>query len=135
MKITLRDAVDAVHLTAAGGAAAVTPFGHDYDRYIAAHCPTDAPGRLVSIAASPSDWEVWEVHPAGDEVVIVLEGHARFTLDHGDRHEVVELKAGDAVINPAGVPHTADALTPFVALYITPAPGTEHRTRTTSRRS
>ena len=41
----------------------------------------------------------------------------------------IELRAGQAVINPRGVWHTADVHEPGSALFITPGRGTEHRQR------
>jgi hypothetical protein len=38
----------------------------------------------------------------------------------------MEVGPHEAVINPAGVPHTANVIEAFLALYITPGPGTEH---------
>jgi len=43
---------------------------------------------------------------------------------------VVELRPGQAVINPAGVWHTARVLEPGVALFVTPGRGTEAKPRT-----
>jgi len=44
----------------------------------------------------------------------------------GEQHRI-ELHAGQAVINPRGVWHTADVHEPGSALFITPWRGTEHR--------
>ena len=41
----------------------------------------------------------------------------------------IELHAGDGVLNPPGVWHTADVHEPGDALFITPGAGTEHRPR------
>ena len=81
------------------------------------------------IERSPADWPVWECHPQGDEPVLVLSGRAVFiqALDAGDQH--IEDGAGEALVNPAGVWHTADVHEPLTALYLTPCPGTEHRAR------
>jgi mannose-6-phosphate isomerase-like protein (cupin superfamily) len=121
--------VDAVHLDHGTRALPVLAFNHDYDAYIAKFCAPGAPGRLVTLATSEADWPVWEVHPEGDELVVVISGRARFIQDFDGEHTRMELGPGEAVLNPAGVPHTADVLAPFTALYITPGPGTEHRPR------
>lgn len=120
---------DAVHLDSGTGAVPIPGFKDDYDAYIAAHCAT-APGRLVSLATSEKAWPVWETHPAGDEVVIVTKGRAEFIQELGDgtRRRVV-VGPNEAIINPAGVPHTANVIEPFTALYLTPCPGTTHRPR------
>lgn len=125
---------DAAHLAAPSRVVPVPGFAHDYERYLAAHCtPADA-GRLVAVYESKTDWPSWECHPAGDELVVVLSGRARFfqQLPGGDERSV-ELGPFEALVNPAGVPHTADVLEPFTALYVTPCPGTTHTGRSARR--
>ncbi|MBE2248361.1 MAG: cupin domain-containing protein [Myxococcus sp.] len=121
---------DAIHLGAPSTAVPVPGFEHDYEKYVAAHCSPDDPGRLVTLATSTKDWPVWETHPAGAEVVIVLSGRAEFIQDVGGARRHVIVGPNEAVINPPGVPHTANVIEPFTALYITPGPGTTHLPRT-----
>lgn len=130
MNEPLRLERDAVHLDSHVGAVPLPGFENGYDAYIAAHCAPGAPGRLVSLAVSDKHWPVWETHPEGDEVVIVTKGRAEFIqeLPGGKRIRVV-VGPNEAIINPAGVPHTANVIEPFTALYVTPAPGTTHRPR------
>ena len=71
----------------------------------------------------------WERHPAGDEVVVALSGHQTLIQEVDGRQHRIELHAGQAVINPRGVWHTADIHEPGSALFITPGRGTEHRPR------
>jgi quercetin dioxygenase-like cupin family protein len=120
---------DGVHLGDAGAAIPLPAFDNGYDRYIAAHCGKDAPGRLVTMATTTEDWPVWEVHPAGDEVVIVVSGKARFIQDIGGERRRTIVGPSEAIVNPAGVPHTADVIEPFTAIYITPCPDTTHLPR------
>ena len=129
MTKTLDLAHDGIHLGDPGGAVPLPGFDNDYERYIAAHCAPGAPGRLVSMATSSAAWSVWEVHPAGDEVVIVVRGRAEFIQDVDGTHRRCVVGPGEAIVNPAGVPHTANVLEPFTAIYITPCPGTEHLPR------
>ncbi|MCW5837145.1 MAG: cupin domain-containing protein [Labilithrix sp.] len=129
----LRLGRDAIHLGGPSVALALRAFGGDYDRYVAAHCTSEDPGRLVSVAESTEDWPVWEVHPAGDEVVVVLKGRAELVQDFDGALRTVVLGPNDAVVNPAGVPHTANVIEPFTALYITPCPGTIHLPRERDR--
>lgn len=119
---------DALHL-AARAVRPVPGFDQDYERYLENHCTKDDPGRLVSIYETTAPWAAWETHPAGDEVVIVLRGTARFIQEIGGEQRVVVVGPNEAIVNPAGTPHTADAPEPFTALYITPGPGTTHRPR------
>ncbi|MBL8352800.1 MAG: cupin domain-containing protein [Burkholderiaceae bacterium] len=103
--------------------------GESYERYIARHCEPGAPGRLVMLASSPTNWGAWECHPEGDEIVIVLEGQGVFIqeIDGGTRR--IPVVPGTTVINPAGVWHTADVELAMKAIFITPCPGTRHRPR------
>lgn len=103
--------------------------GPAFEAYMAAHCSPEAPGRLVMIETSPTDWPAWECHSEGDELVIVLEGEAEFMQQIDGSELRFAVRAGDTVINPAGVWHTANVTKPLRAVYITPCPGTQHRPR------
>lgn len=86
------------------------------------------PGRLVSYHRFDRDWDSWEVHPAGDELVCLLEGAADFVLEVDGKEELVRLRGcGAFVIVPAGVWHTARVEEPAAALFITAGEGTDHR--------
>jgi hypothetical protein len=74
-------------------------------------------------------WDIWERHPAGDEVVICLSGRMTVIQDIDGRHEPVGLGPCEAMINPSGVWHTADVQEPVRFMTITPGMGTEHRPR------
>jgi len=84
-----------------------------------------AEGRLVCVIAQDATWDSWERHPGGEEVVVLLSGRVDLVQELGDAEHVVELRPGQAVINPAGVWHTARVHEPGVALFITPGRGTE----------
>ncbi|MCK7595517.1 cupin domain-containing protein [Pseudomarimonas salicorniae] len=83
---------------------------------------------LIAEHAFDSDWPCWERHPAGDELVVLLQGRARMRmrLADGDR-EVVLGHAGEYVIIPADIWHTAHIETPTRMLFVTPGEGTENR--------
>jgi mannose-6-phosphate isomerase-like protein (cupin superfamily) len=118
-----------IHLSADSRATRVPDFAGDYARYEQRHCRNDDGGRLIGFSHTLEDWPVWECHPAGDEVVIVLSGKAELVqLIDGEERRTV-LTTGEAIINPAGVRHTANVIQPFSAVYITPCPGTEHHPR------
>ena len=107
-------------------------FGFDgpsFERYIAEHCKSGAPGRLVMIETTPTNWGAWECHTEGDELVIVLAGRAEFVQQIDGQEHRTPVGPGDTMINPAGVWHTADVSEPLRAIYITPCPGTQHRPR------
>jgi mannose-6-phosphate isomerase-like protein (cupin superfamily) len=84
-----------------------------------------AEGRLICVMPQEETWDSWERHPAGDEVVVLLSGRVDLVQDLDGAEHVVELQAGQAVINPAGVWHTARVHEPGVALFVTPGRGTE----------
>jgi mannose-6-phosphate isomerase-like protein (cupin superfamily) len=86
-------------------------------------------GRLVTSMRNDADWTVWEMHPTGDELVIVLDGAVRFHLEHGTSVEEVTLHASQFVVVPAGVWHTADAPEPAQLMFVTWGEGTTHRPR------
>ncbi len=84
--------------------------------------------RLVSIYTFDSDWPTWEMHPAGDEVVCLLEGEAGMVFDRGGTEETVTLtKPGSYVIVPKGTWHTARVSRSARMLFITPGEGTQNR--------
>jgi mannose-6-phosphate isomerase-like protein (cupin superfamily) len=84
-------------------------------------------GRLVCVLAQDATWDSWERHPAGEEVVVLLSGRIDVVQEIDGREHVVELRPGEALINPAGVWHTARIHEPGQALFITPGAGTEGR--------
>lgn len=87
-------------------------------------------GRLVSMHDFTGNWDSWEMHPAGDELVICTSGEMTLIQELPDgscRSEVIG--AGEYVINPAGVWHTADIAHTATALFITAGEGTQGRPR------
>ncbi len=87
-------------------------------------------GRLVSLYAFSESWTSWEMHPAGDEVVLCLAGTMTLHQEHADgTTATVVLGANDYAINPPGTWHTADVDGTATALFITAGLGTEHRSR------
>jgi len=107
-------------------------FGFDgpsFEAYIKAHSTEAEPGRLAMIEESPEDWGAWECHTCGDELVIVLEGTGTFIQQIDGTEVSTPFGPGDAVVNPAGVWHTANVTTAMRAIYLTPCYGTEHRPR------
>ncbi len=121
-----------IHLGLGASAVAQPPFtGMEwYEAYEARHGGDGKEGRLVSMYRFTEDWNSWEVHPAGEEVVVCLSGRMTIHQEHSDgRIEQVTLGAGDYAINPAGTWHTADVPEDATALFITPGEGTTHRPR------
>jgi quercetin dioxygenase-like cupin family protein len=89
-----------------------------------------AEGRLVTAHHFTQSWDSWEMHPAGDEVVICTEGQMTVHQEHADGTKAsVTISAGEYAINPPGTWHTADVEGAATALFITAGMGTEHRPR------
>lgn len=86
-------------------------------------------GRLVSMFESTEDWQVWECHPEGEELIVQIEGELVLVMDLGGEHQRVVLRAGEFAVVPQGVWHTADVVSPGRGLYITPGEGTQSRER------
>jgi mannose-6-phosphate isomerase-like protein (cupin superfamily) len=84
-------------------------------------------GRLVCVIAQEATWDGWERHPAGEEVVFLISGRVDVVQEIDGADHVVELRPGDAMVNPVNVWHTARVHEPGLALFITPGDGTEHR--------
>lgn len=81
---------------------------------------------LVSQFSFDEDWPTWEIHPKGDELVMLLSGDTDLVLANEDGSETVRRIStpGDYVIVPKGSWHTArpHALTSMI--FLTPGEGT-----------
>jgi quercetin dioxygenase-like cupin family protein len=100
-----------------------------YMDYSARHADDGAEGRLVSLFRFTESWPGWEMHPAGDEVVVCIEGTMTLVQEIDGSELRTTLGAGDYAINPAGVWHTADIAGEAAGLFITAGMGTQHRMR------
>ncbi|MDE1467396.1 cupin domain-containing protein [Aurantiacibacter sp. D1-12] len=100
-----------------------------YARYAERHETDGAEGRLVSQFRFSANWDVWEMHPEGAEVVICTDG-AMSLIQEVDGAEVrTTISRGEYVINPPGVWHTADVAGEVEAIFITAGKDTQHRPR------
>jgi len=90
--------------------------------------PDLEPGRLVMLFDFDCDWPTWEMHPAGDEVVVLISGAATFIIrtPDGDTSQTLD-QPGEFVIVPRGLWHTAKVSTATSMLFMTPGRGTENR--------
>ena len=101
-----------------------------YAGYDARHGADGAEGRLVSQYTFTESWTSWEMHPAGDEVVICTAGAMVLVQELADGRIVeTPLAAGQYAINPRGVWHTANVADHAAAIFITAGEGTQHRPR------
>jgi mannose-6-phosphate isomerase-like protein (cupin superfamily) len=85
------------------------------------------PGRLVMQFRFTEDWPTWEIHPAGDEVVILLDGSVDMVLRTAMGDRVVRLRGRGTCVVPRGTWHTARVLAPSEMLFLTAGAGTENR--------
>ncbi|QVM84970.1 cupin domain-containing protein [Novosphingobium decolorationis] len=122
-----------VHLGPGGHAEALPAYTGTMDWYAAYARRTEADGpdgRLVALHCLDADWDSWEMHPCGDEVVVCLAGELTLIRESAEGSHICEdLHAGDYVIIPSGVWHTADIARLATALFITTGHGTQHRPR------
>ena len=80
---------------------------------------------LVSQYDFKEKWPTWEVHPNGDELVLLLSGDTDVVLDRDDGEEVIRVSTpGEYVIVPRGTWHTARPYAPTSMLFLTPGEGT-----------
>jgi mannose-6-phosphate isomerase-like protein (cupin superfamily) len=84
-------------------------------------------GRLLCELQMSADWTNWEMHPAGDEILFMLEGSATFVLEYSDGPRHAALTTGRLLVIPKGVWHTARVSEPSRLLAITAGRGTQHR--------
>jgi mannose-6-phosphate isomerase-like protein (cupin superfamily) len=76
-----------------------------------------------------------EMHPDGDELLILVAGAVTVTLELADGVRAVDLGAGDAVVVPQGVWHQITVREPARLVHVTPGPGGEARPRRVRRAS
>ena len=85
-------------------------------------------GRLMSAFTFSEPWSMWERHPAGEELVMLLSGSATVVLEESGQERTVQLSdPGSYVLVPQNVWHTAKTSVPTTMLFLTPGAGTEHR--------
>lgn len=121
-----------IHLGLGATAIPEPPFTGDmswYEAYGERHEADGSDGRLISEHSFSSSWDMWEMHPLGSEVVLVVDGSMTLVqeLDGGEQHTT--LHAGEYAINEPGTWHTADVVGACRAVFVTAGLGTEHRPR------
>ena len=81
---------------------------------------------LISQHAFDEVWPTWEIHPKGDELVLLLSGDTDLVLSNPDGSETVIRVSGqgDYVVVPKGTWHTARPHAPTSLLFMTPGEGT-----------
>jgi mannose-6-phosphate isomerase-like protein (cupin superfamily) len=84
-------------------------------------------GRLLLVSLQTADWDHWERHPSGDEVLYLLSGALDIVLEEGGAQRVLEMRPRTGIIVPRGLWHTGRVRTPGELLSVTPGAGSEHR--------
>ena len=118
------------------GTSAVLPGGGDFWSQLLSGKATDPgiqrlmgseKGRLLAALPMGADWTHWEMHPAGDEILFMLDGKATFVLELSDSLKEIALGAGRLLVIPQGVWHTAKVSQPGRLIAITAGLRTQHR--------
>lgn len=84
-------------------------------------------GRLITAYHLSEDMGHWEMHPAGEEVLICISGSAEAVLQRPDGEESIAMSPGTGCIVPRGVWHRLRVHEPGIVMFITPGEGTRHK--------
>ena len=84
-------------------------------------------GRLMGRTSQSKDWDHWERHPAGEEILILLSGELELVIDTGCGERRAVMRAGETFVMPKGLWHRGIVRQPGELMFITPGAGTEHR--------
>jgi mannose-6-phosphate isomerase-like protein (cupin superfamily) len=85
-------------------------------------------GRMAMLFRFTRDWDSWETHPNGEELVLLIEGAADLVLEEGEMERAIPLRTpGDFALVPRDAWHTARVHAPTTMAFITPGKGTRHR--------
>jgi mannose-6-phosphate isomerase-like protein (cupin superfamily) len=109
------------------GAGAVTPLPVVPDFWERIDDNPAAGGTLVTMSTGEGDWAHWEMHPKGDEVLVLIEGAARILFDCDGRQEAHDMAPGSTLVIPAGTWHRGVNQTAARILFMTYGEGTQHR--------
>lgn len=91
---------------------------------------------LITVSGGAGAWPRWEMHPAGDEILVILEGAPTFWFEHADgRLQRVGSAPGATVVIPRGAWHRAEGPGPYKILFITYGAGTTHKPVTDADRA
>jgi hypothetical protein len=87
-------------------------------------------GRLVTAHRFAEDWAHWEMHPAGEELVVLASGALDLVLeDAAGVQTTLALRGRGAVLIPRGTWHWARVHEPSEMWFVTYGEGTRHRGR------
>ncbi|MEM7139495.1 MAG: cupin domain-containing protein [Actinomycetota bacterium] len=118
-----------VYLGAGGRTEVLPSFGMDAAPYAQRNAEDGGGGRLMAVYTFTEDWDIWEVHHEGDELVMCLDGAMTVHQERDGEISSVRLTAGQAVINEPGTWHTADIAETATALFVMAGVESDHRPR------
>jgi mannose-6-phosphate isomerase-like protein (cupin superfamily) len=108
-----------------GGVVAV-PAGPNF--YASIKDRPDLGDTMVSLGTGQGQSTRWEMHPSGEEILVILEGTPQVLFEHPDgRLEALAPAPGEAVIVPRGAWHRTVGPPGWKILYITYGAGTVHK--------
>ncbi len=84
-------------------------------------------GRLMTAHPLSGDMGHWELHPAGEEVLVSIGAAVEVILQRDGSEEVIHLDPGKACIVPRGTWHRIRVVEAGVLVFITHGESTEHR--------
>ena len=118
--------IDTTRLVLApGGNAIPRPVTDDFYESLERDFKGFAGHSLVQRYSFSEAWPSWEMHPAGDEMVMLLSGAADLILWRGDSEECIQVdQPGQFLLVPRGTWHTARPRPQAEMLFVTPGEGT-----------
>jgi mannose-6-phosphate isomerase-like protein (cupin superfamily) len=87
----------------------------------------DIDGSLMMAFPMTEDMTHWEIHPAGDEVLIALSGRMTVVIETPAGEREIALDAGQACVVPRDHWHRLKVRDPGEVIFLTPGQGTEHK--------
>lgn len=83
--------------------------------------------RLVIASDVTEDMGHWEMHPAGEELLILMSGAVEIVLEVPEGERRVALAAGRACLVPRGTWHRFEVREPGRLVFVTYGEGTQHK--------
>lgn len=128
MKSSLQDHY--IHFMPDLGARVIEAGDAFWDQLARGAFPELDSGRLMVEFAFSEPWKVWEMHPHGEELVLLLSGSATLFCEVESKVQSYCLeRTGEYVLVPKGAWHTADTDAQTRMLFLTPGKDTQHRPR------
>jgi mannose-6-phosphate isomerase-like protein (cupin superfamily) len=109
------------------GKGAVTPLPVGPDFWATIGDNPNVGGTLVTVNGGEGDWPHWEMHPEGDEVLVLLEGEVTIVFERPGRDGLYPMRPGATVIVPAGTWHRGVGQKAVKMLFMTWGAGTTHK--------